>query len=198
MHAFIYPVTSNEFTTSDLEPYSASPTAVPGLELKRRDLVEKKSNRLPLIAGSNLNATLGVPKKKTWQLTSKHAIGMGGPKYPRSADAKFHRLARRFPSRPVPTKCSHHESMDMLIGVAFSMDFIPHERIAIGPAAPSFSRNASPPSCVLTSSNPYSSSSMPRSDSRPHVASHCLSRSPTVTPHGPTNTSEAVVTPHRP
>ena len=69
MHAFIYPVTSNKFTTSDLEPYSASPTAVPRLELKRRDLVAKKSNWLPLIAGSNLHATLGFPKKKTWQLT---------------------------------------------------------------------------------------------------------------------------------
>ena len=77
MHAFIYPVTSNKFTTSDLEPYSASPTAVPRLELKRRDLVAKKSNWLPLIAGSNLHATLGFPKKENVaaHLQARHRHG---------------------------------------------------------------------------------------------------------------------------
>ena len=88
MQVSIYPVTSNEPTTSDLEPYSASPTAVPGLELERPDLIAKKSNRLPLIAGSNLHATLGFPTKKTWQLTSKHTIGIDGPKYQHSVGIK--------------------------------------------------------------------------------------------------------------
>ena len=66
---------------------------------------------------------LGFPAKKTWQLTSKNIIGMTDT-YNHSANKLFHRPAGRFPNRSavtIPNMLPHHGSMNMHIGVPFSI-----------------------------------------------------------------------------